>query len=73
MPIIKVTTWKSTNSEMKAALLTGLTRVTHEVTGAPLDKITVLIQEVPQADWAEAGIRGDDPDFRVQSRRQRYG
>lgn len=73
MPIINVTTWKNSEPATKKRLLDGLTRVTHEVTGAPLDKITVFIQEVPQSDWAEAGIPGDDPEFRNKSRRQTYG
>jgi len=71
MPIINITTWP-TPTEVKEKLLKEITRVTHEVTGAALDKITVLIQEVEKASWCDAGILGNDPDFPVNSRRKTY-
>lgn len=72
MPIINVTTWKSDDKEMKKKLLQKLTKTTHEVTGAPLDKITVYIQEIERSEWAEAGITGDDSNFPIESRRKTY-
>ncbi|QUM86707.1 MULTISPECIES: tautomerase family protein [unclassified Moritella] len=72
MPIINVTTWKSDDKEMKKKLLQELTKTTHEVTGAPLDKITVYIQEIERSEWAEAGVTGDDTNFPIESRRKTY-
>jgi 4-oxalocrotonate tautomerase len=46
-----------------------LTRTVRRVTGAPLDKITVYIQEVPRNRWAEGGALGSDPKFPELSRR----
>jgi 4-oxalocrotonate tautomerase len=53
-------------------LLRNITRVVHETTGAPLDKITVYVQEVAPADWADAGSIGSEKDFAQASRRQQY-
>lgn len=71
MPIITITTWP-TATDTKQRLLQEITRVVHEETGAPLDKITVLIQEVEQQSWSEAGILGSDPEFKQNSRRLNY-
>lgn len=67
MPIIRVTTWKSDNQEMKEKLVRELTRTVHETTGAPLAKITVFIEEIPNTQWAEAGVMGCEPDFLQRS------
>lgn len=67
MPIIHVTTWP-TSSEVKEKLLKSLTKAVHEVTGAPLDKITVYISEIDKNSWSEAGILGSDPQFPTKSR-----
>ncbi|MDF2690770.1 MAG: putative protein 4-oxalocrotonate tautomerase-like protein [Gammaproteobacteria bacterium] len=67
MPIIHVTTWP-TSPEVKEKLLKSLTQTTHQVTGAPLDKITVYISEIGKDSWSEAGVLGSDPDFATKSR-----
>jgi len=71
MPIAHVTTWP-TSSEKKRQLMEKITQVIHETTGAPLDKITVYVQEVAPESWSDAGIVGSDPDFKIKSRRQNY-
>lgn len=71
MPVINVITWP-TPIEQKAKLLEELTRVVHETTGAPLDKITVYVQEVAQDSWADAGVIGTDSEFATKSRRKDY-
>lgn len=53
MPIISVTTWDGQDDAQSQELLEELTRTVRRVTGAPLDKITVYIQEVPRNRWAE--------------------
>jgi len=70
MPILTVTTWPNLGDEKSQLLIERLTDVVHETTGAPLDKITVLIQEVPQSRWGEGGVLGNHPDFPVLSRRK---
>ncbi|MCU1612673.1 MAG: 4-oxalocrotonate tautomerase family protein [Frankiales bacterium] len=68
MPIINVTTWPNQSDEKCRELAAELTRAYHEVTGAPLDRITVYIQEVPRNRWAEGGVLGSEPDFAHRSR-----
>lgn len=72
MPMIQITTWPTWSNETKHALLDGITRVVHEVTQAPLDKIVVVVNEVPQTAWMEGGTLGSDPAFASQSRRKTY-
>lgn len=71
MPIINVTTWKGQTDEQARELMTALTHTVQEVTGAPLDKITVYIHEIPRNRWAEGGSLGSDADFPTASRRQK--
>lgn len=70
MPIISVMTWPTLGDDSSKALIEALTRATREVTGAPLDKITVLIQEIQTNRWGEGGTLGSDPDFATLSRRR---
>jgi 4-oxalocrotonate tautomerase len=72
MPMIQITTWPTWSNATKRALLEGITRVTHEVTHAPLDKIVVVVNEIPQTAWMEGGTLGSDPAFPEQSRRKTY-
>ncbi|GLZ01748.1 tautomerase family protein [Actinoplanes sp. NBRC 103695] len=69
MPIISVTTWDGQDDAQARELMEELTRTVRRVTGAPLDKITVYIQEVPRSRWAEGGALGSDPEFPELSRR----
>jgi 4-oxalocrotonate tautomerase len=57
------------NDETCRELIESLTATVRRVTGAPLDKITVLIQEVPQTRWGEGGVTGNHPEFARLSRR----
>jgi 4-oxalocrotonate tautomerase len=72
MPVISITTWPTWSNDVKRALLEQITRVTHATTGAPLDKIVVVVNEVPQTAWMEGGVLGSDPTFPVASRRKTY-
>jgi 4-oxalocrotonate tautomerase len=69
MPLITVTTWPNQTDEQCRALIEALTSTVQQVTGAPLDKITVYIHEVPQNRWGEGGALGSDRDFARLSRR----
>ena len=51
-------------------LIEELTATVHRVIGAPLDKITVFIQEIPQNRWGEGGVLGTNPEFAELSRRR---
>ncbi|ROP35828.1 tautomerase family protein [Saccharothrix texasensis] len=68
MPIVSVTTWPGSDDQTRR-LAQEPTKTVREVTGAPMDKITVYVQEVPRERWAEGGVLGTDPDFAAPSRR----
>jgi 4-oxalocrotonate tautomerase len=72
MPVIAITTWPTWSPETKRNLLERITEVTHATTGAPLDKIVVLVNEIEQSCWMEGGVLGSDPNFPVESRRRSY-
>lgn len=72
MPVIQVTTWKINNEQNVQLLIEDITRAVYEHCGAPLDKISVIINEVSPSRWADAGITGNDPTFPQQSRRKTY-
>ena len=69
MPIISVTTWDGQDDAQSQELMEELTRTVRRVTGAPLDKIKVYIQEVPRNRWAEGGALGSDAKVPELSRR----
>lgn len=69
MPIISVTTWPCDDASAQE-LMEELTRTVRRVTGAPLDKITVYIEQVPRNRWSEGGALGSDANFPELSRRR---
>ena len=70
MPFISVTTWPTLGDDKSKALIEALTHTVHEVTAAPMDKIIVVINEIPQTRWGEGGVLGSNPDFPELSRRR---
>ena len=69
MPILHVTTWPNLGDAKSCQLIEALTQTMHSVTGAPLDRITVFITEVPRERWGEGGVPGSHPQFAELSRR----
>ena len=63
MPFISITTWPMASDEKATALIEALTDVVAKATGAPLNKISIVIHEVPKARWGEAGVMATDADF----------
>lgn len=70
MPLITITTWPTLGDQKSQALIEALTNVVHEIAGAPMDKIVVIINEIPQNRWGEGGVLGSNPDFPELSRRR---
>jgi len=69
MPILSMTTWPNQTDEKCRELIEELTATVHRVTGAPLDKITVYLNEIPRNRWGEGGVLGSNPEFARLSRR----
>lgn len=72
MPVIHITTWPIKDEKHVQVLMEDITRAVHKNTGAPLDKISVILTEVSPSRWADAGILGTSPEFPTQSRRKTY-
>ncbi|WP_413730222.1 tautomerase family protein [Sodalis sp. RH22] len=73
MPFVQITTWKMNDEAKVKNLVDEITRSVHIHCGAPLDKISVVIVELPPSRWSDAGVLGNDPTFPLQSRRKDYG
>lgn len=72
MPFVHVITWPAKNKNEVIRLQEDITFAVHKNTGAPLDKISVVISEIPPSHWADAGIPGTHEDFQTKSRRKNY-
>lgn len=72
MPFVTITTWKSDDDAAAERLMSAVTRAVHDATGAPLDKIAVVISEIPKSRWSEADVIATDPGFPTLSRRKAY-
>lgn len=72
MPIVSVTTWPNQTDEKCQELIEELTATVNRVTGAPFDKITVYINEIPQNRWGEGGVIGTHPEYGELSRRRTH-
>ncbi|MCP1436990.1 4-oxalocrotonate tautomerase [Erwinia persicina] len=72
MPFIHVTTWPAKDEIEIIRLQEDITFAVHKNTGAPLDKISVVISEVQPSRWSDAGVPGNHKDFKVKSRRENY-
>jgi 4-oxalocrotonate tautomerase len=72
MPVATISTWKMQDEEKVKAMLEEVTHAIHKNTGAPLDKISVIISEIEPSRWADAGVPGDAIDFQTKSRRKTY-
>ncbi|MGQ7815402.1 tautomerase family protein [Metapseudomonas furukawaii] len=72
MPVIHIATWPIEDERVARAIIEGVTRVVHELSGVPLDKISVYISEIMPSRWGDAGVLGTDPEFKKQSRRLSY-
>ncbi|KQN57772.1 tautomerase [Erwinia sp. E602] len=73
MPFVQITTWKMSDESQVKAMVEAVTLAVHTTSGAPLDKISVVISEVEPSRWCDAGVLGSDPEFPVKSRRKGYG
>lgn len=72
MPFIHITTWPAKDESEIVRLQEDITLAVHKNTGAPLDKISVVISEIHPSRWSDAGVSGNDKDFPVKSRRRNY-
>ncbi len=72
MPVIQISTFEMKDQEKAQELLEEMTKTMHRVTGVPLDKISVYLNEINPSRWADAGVVGSASDFPARSRRHSY-
>jgi 4-oxalocrotonate tautomerase len=51
MPIIRVEIWKGKSAEVKKSIAQSLTKAMVESIGCQPQAVTVIIDEIPKADW----------------------
>jgi 4-oxalocrotonate tautomerase len=68
MPVINVNMWEGFDKKVKEKWMRELTNVTVNLLNMPPDKVTVILHDVPQTNWAQAGTVATDPDFLSKSR-----
>jgi 4-oxalocrotonate tautomerase len=54
LPVVEVSVWAGMSEENKKKMVEGMTRVLEGL-GIPRDAITVIIHEIPKANWATGG------------------
>ena len=57
MPIVEISLWKEkANDSVKERLIKEVSEKLSEITGAPLDAVEIVINEIPMANWGKGGI-----------------
>ncbi|MTD28853.1 2-hydroxymuconate tautomerase [Erwinia sorbitola] len=72
MPFVNISTWKMNDEDQVKKMMEAVTLAVHQTSGAPLDKISVIITEINPSRWSDAGVSGNDPQFPTKSRRKSY-
>lgn len=60
MPYVTVKMLEGRSDEQKKALVEKVTAAVVETTGAPIEKVTVFIEEMKKSHYATAGVRASD-------------
>ncbi|MFP7737488.1 tautomerase family protein [Priestia aryabhattai] len=68
MPVMNINVWEGFSEETKQKWVKGLTDLTVDLLNMPPDKVTVILHDVPQYNWAQAGTIATDPEFLGKSR-----
>lgn len=62
MPYVTIKMLEGRTDEQKKALCEKVTAAVSETTGAPAEKIAIIIEEMKKSDYAVAGKRLSDVD-----------
>lgn len=60
MPIVTVKMLEGRSDDQKKALVEKVTAAVTETTGAPAERVTVIIEEMKKNHFATAGVRASD-------------
>lgn len=56
MPLVRIDMWAGRSPEVKAALITNVTKAVVDAVGCPVDAVEVLVYEIDKANWATGGV-----------------
>jgi 4-oxalocrotonate tautomerase len=56
MPHIEISLWPGRDAETKEKMIREVTDAVVRTSGAPPEAVTIIIREIPQADWAVGGV-----------------
>ena len=56
MPLVEISMWPGRDEDTKETMMKEVTDAVVRTSGAPPEAVTVIIREVPKADWARAGV-----------------
>ena len=56
MPLITINMWEGRDKEMKRKLIQALSKTMAETLGIPVERIQVIINDVPKDNW---GLKGE--------------
>ena len=62
MPIIRVEMWPGRTHAQKAELAQAITDAMVEIAKTTPEATTIVFQDVPKENWAEAGVLTSDQD-----------
>jgi 4-oxalocrotonate tautomerase family enzyme len=55
MPVVTVNWLEGRSFEQKKELVSEITRIVHQVGGSPVERITVVVQDIPAENWGRGG------------------
>jgi 4-oxalocrotonate tautomerase len=56
MPLAQITLWEGRSEEKREELIQKVTDAIQETLDCPRQAVTVVLQEVPKADWGQGGV-----------------
>ncbi len=60
MPVVTIQMWEGRSVEQKRELVKAITKAMVDIAGASADKTTIIIQDVPKANWGMSGALASD-------------
>jgi len=63
MPHIEINTWEGKSTETKRIMVQEITKTAVAVLGIKPEMVSVIIREIPKANWAVGGVLDADRDY----------
>ena len=56
MPLVEISMWTGRDADTKERMIREVTDAVVRTSGAPPEAVTIIIREIPKADWARGGV-----------------